>query len=79
MTTVVAPDGGLSMHEDRDWNLWFDGINGLSRMDPAGKLRQVPVSPVLSSGRTGIFGRQPAINAWPTPIWPLCVQEKVLV
>jgi signal transduction histidine kinase/ligand-binding sensor domain-containing protein/DNA-binding NarL/FixJ family response regulator len=48
--TEVETVGGLSIHEDRDGNLWFGAINGLSKMDPAGNLRKIAVSPLLSNG-----------------------------
>ncbi len=57
------------MHEDRDGNLWFGGIYGLSKMDPTGKLRDVPTSPVQGSGerervQINFFHEDPAGNLW---------------
>ncbi len=49
--TVVGNGSNLSMYEDRHANLWLDSGTGVSRMDPNGKIRQMPVSPVSVDGK----------------------------
>ena len=48
--TFMGNDGGLSIHEDRHGGLWFASLDALEKMDAAGRLRKVPLSPSSGSG-----------------------------
>ena len=49
--TVAGNGGSVSMYEDRHGNLWSDSGIGVSRLDPSGNIRQMPVSPLSPDGK----------------------------
>jgi signal transduction histidine kinase/ligand-binding sensor domain-containing protein/CheY-like chemotaxis protein len=44
--SAVASEGGLSMHQDRNGDMWFGSITGLLKMLPGGGFRRVPLSTI---------------------------------
>jgi signal transduction histidine kinase/ligand-binding sensor domain-containing protein/CheY-like chemotaxis protein len=54
--TAMGNGGEVSMHEDRNANLWWNSGKGLERMDPGGKLRQFnPSSSAEGLGQVNFF------------------------
>jgi signal transduction histidine kinase/ligand-binding sensor domain-containing protein/CheY-like chemotaxis protein len=49
--TVLGNAGNIAMHEDHRGNLWWAEGSVLEKMDPDGKLHEVPVSPSLGAGK----------------------------
>ena len=45
--------GDLSVHEDRNGNLWFATVTELEKMDPAGKRHKVTLATLPGDGRPG--------------------------